>query len=175
MQHSHRTKLFLFKKSNKDFSYTIFPIKKNKCWENFKIMRKSLFKYSLYAHPEIGNFRVWQAWAATRGGEGQSDPGAARPGRTRRRECHTRFSEENRMHLICVPGSQFHTYDRLMNVISQDIAQTYRKGLLTFITLMRVDTKVFTRTTIIMKTRLHLHLPQASDWLTASSELLVVD
>jgi hypothetical protein len=26
-----------------------------------------------------------------------------------------------------------------------------------------------------MKTRLHLHLPQASDWLTASSELLVVD
>jgi hypothetical protein len=27
------------------------------------------------------------------------------------------------MHLICVPGSQFHTYDRLMSVISQDIAQ----------------------------------------------------
>jgi hypothetical protein len=22
-----------------DFSYTIFPIKKNKCWKNFKIMR----------------------------------------------------------------------------------------------------------------------------------------
>jgi hypothetical protein len=37
-----------------------------------------------------------------------------------------------------------------------------------------VDTKVFTRTTITMKTRLHLHLPQASDWLIASSELLVV-
>jgi hypothetical protein len=37
--------------------------------------------------------------------------------------CHTRFSVENRMHLICVPGSQFHTYDRLMSVISQDIAQ----------------------------------------------------
>jgi hypothetical protein len=35
---------------------------------------------------------------------------------------HTRFSEENRMHLICVPGSQSHTYDRLMSVISQDIA-----------------------------------------------------
>jgi hypothetical protein len=51
----------------------------------------------------------------------------------------------------------------------------YRKGLLTFITLTRVDTKVFTRTTITMKTRLHLHLPQASDWLIASSELLVVD
>jgi hypothetical protein len=33
-------------------------------------------------------------------------------------ECHTRFSVENRMHLICVPGSQFHTYDRLMSVIS---------------------------------------------------------
>jgi hypothetical protein len=38
-------------------------------------------------------------------------------------ECHTRFSVENRMHLICVPGSQFHTYDRLMSVISQDNAQ----------------------------------------------------
>jgi hypothetical protein len=32
--------------------------------------------------------------------------------------CHTRFSEENRMHLICVPGPEFHTYDRLMSVIS---------------------------------------------------------
>jgi hypothetical protein len=37
--------------------------------------------------------------------------------------CHTRFSVENQMHLICVPGSQFDTYDRLMSVISQDIAQ----------------------------------------------------
>jgi hypothetical protein len=34
----------------------IFPVKKNKCWKNFKIMRKLLFKYSLYSHPEIGNF-----------------------------------------------------------------------------------------------------------------------
>jgi hypothetical protein len=41
--------------------------------------------------------------------------------------------------------------------------KTYRKDLLTFITLTRVDTKVFTRTTITMKTRLHLQLPQASD------------
>jgi hypothetical protein len=50
--------------------------------------------------------------------------------------------------------------------------RTYRKDLLTFITLTRVDSKVFTRTTITMKMRLHLHLPQASDWLIASSELL---
>jgi hypothetical protein len=68
--------------------------------------------------------------------------------------CHTRFSVENRMHLICVPGSQFHTYDKLMSVISQDIAQNVQKGLLTFITLTRVDMKVFTRTTITMKMRL---------------------
>jgi hypothetical protein len=46
--------------------------------------------------------------------------------------CHTRFSEENRMHLICVPGSQFHTYDRLMSVISQDIAQNVRKRFINF-------------------------------------------
>jgi hypothetical protein len=78
------------------------------------------------------------------------------------------------MHLICVPGSQFHTYDRLMSVISQDIAQNIQKRFIKFITLKRVDTKVFTRSTITMKTRLHLHLPQASDWLIASSELLVV-
>jgi hypothetical protein len=77
------------------------------------------------------------------------------------------FFEENRMHLICVPGSEFHTYDRLMSVISENNAQTYKKDLLTFITLKRVDTMVFTRTTITMKTRLHLHLPQASDWLIA--------
>jgi hypothetical protein len=53
--------------------------------------------------------------------------------------------------------------------------KTYRKNLLTFITLTRVDSKVFTRITISMKTRLHLHLPQAFDWLIASSEVLVVD
>jgi hypothetical protein len=50
---------FDFRKSNKDFfSYIIFPVEKNKCWKNFKIMRKLLFNYSLYSHPEIGNFRV---------------------------------------------------------------------------------------------------------------------
>jgi hypothetical protein len=41
-----------------DFSNTIFPVKKNKYWKNIKIMIKSLFNYSLYSHPEIGNFRV---------------------------------------------------------------------------------------------------------------------
>jgi hypothetical protein len=46
--------------------------------------------------------------------------------------CHTRFSVENRMHLICVPGSQFHTYDRLMSVISQDIAQNVQKKFINF-------------------------------------------
>jgi hypothetical protein len=34
------------------------------------------------------------------------------------RQCHTRFSEENRMHLLRVPESQIHTYDRQMSVIS---------------------------------------------------------
>jgi hypothetical protein len=57
MQHSQL--LFNLENQTKDFSYTIFPVKKNKCWKNFKIMRKSLFNYSFYSHPEIGNFRVW--------------------------------------------------------------------------------------------------------------------
>jgi hypothetical protein len=46
--------------------------------------------------------------------------------------CHTHFSEENRMHLICVPGSEFYTYDRLMSVISQDIAQNVYKRFINF-------------------------------------------
>jgi hypothetical protein len=46
--------------------------------------------------------------------------------------CHTHFSEENRMHLICVPGSEFHTYDRLITVISQDIAQNVKKMFINF-------------------------------------------
>jgi hypothetical protein len=55
MQHSQ---LFIwFRKSNKNFSYAIFPIKKNKCCENSKIMRKLLFNYSFYSHPEIGKFQ----------------------------------------------------------------------------------------------------------------------
>jgi hypothetical protein len=60
-RHECNTHNFLFNLENqtKDFSYTIFPVKKNKCWKNFKIMRKSLFNYSFYSHPEIGNFRVW--------------------------------------------------------------------------------------------------------------------
>jgi hypothetical protein len=59
-RHECNTHNFLFDLENqaKDFSYTIFPVKKNKCWKNFKIMRKLLFNYSLYSHPEIGNFRV---------------------------------------------------------------------------------------------------------------------
>jgi hypothetical protein len=31
------------------------------------------------------------------------------------------------MHLICVPGSEFLTYDRQMSVISQDIAENIHK------------------------------------------------
>jgi hypothetical protein len=51
------TTFYLIQKIKQGFPYTIFPVKKNKCWKNFKIMRKSLFNYSLYSHPEIGNFR----------------------------------------------------------------------------------------------------------------------
>jgi hypothetical protein len=58
-RHECNTHNFLFNLENhtKDFSYTIFPVKKNKGWKSFRIMRKLLFKYSLYSHPEIGNFR----------------------------------------------------------------------------------------------------------------------
>jgi hypothetical protein len=43
MQHSQL--LFNLENKTKDFSYTIFPVKKNKYCKNFKIMGKSLFNY----------------------------------------------------------------------------------------------------------------------------------
>jgi hypothetical protein len=51
------TTFFNLEYQTKDFSYTIFRVKQ-KMLENFKIMRKLLSNYSLYSHPEIGNFRV---------------------------------------------------------------------------------------------------------------------
>jgi hypothetical protein len=52
------TTIYLIYKIKQGFPYTIFLVKKIECWKNFKIMRKILFNYSLYSHPEIGNFRV---------------------------------------------------------------------------------------------------------------------
>jgi hypothetical protein len=49
--------VLILENQTKDFSYTIFLVKKNKCWKNFKIMRNSLFNYSFYLHPEIGKFQ----------------------------------------------------------------------------------------------------------------------
>jgi hypothetical protein len=33
------------------------PYKQNKCWENFKIKRKSLLNFLSYSHPEIWKFQ----------------------------------------------------------------------------------------------------------------------
>jgi hypothetical protein len=53
------TTFICLRKSNKDFSYPIFPVKKKiNVGIFFKIMRKLLFNYSLFSHPEIENFRV---------------------------------------------------------------------------------------------------------------------
>jgi diaminopimelate decarboxylase len=58
-RHECNTLNFVLTSENqtKDFSYTIFLVKKNKCWKIFKIIRKSLFNYSFYSHPEIGKFQ----------------------------------------------------------------------------------------------------------------------
>jgi hypothetical protein len=37
------TTFYLNQKIKQRFFVTIFPVKKNKCWKNFKIMRKLLF------------------------------------------------------------------------------------------------------------------------------------
>jgi hypothetical protein len=52
------TTFYLLKKIKQEFFLYYTSCKENKCWKNFKIMRKLLFNYSLYSHPEIGNFRV---------------------------------------------------------------------------------------------------------------------
>jgi hypothetical protein len=52
------TTFYLIQKIKQGFFLCYIPCKENKCWKNFKIMRKLLFNYSLYSHPEIGNFRV---------------------------------------------------------------------------------------------------------------------
>jgi hypothetical protein len=59
------TTFYLIQKIKQDFFLDYIPYKENKCWKSFKIMRKSLFKYFLYSHPEIRNFRVWQASSST--------------------------------------------------------------------------------------------------------------
>jgi hypothetical protein len=58
-RHECNTQLcFNSENQTKDFSYTIFPVKKINVGKVLKIMRKLLFNYSLYSHPEIGNFKV---------------------------------------------------------------------------------------------------------------------
>jgi hypothetical protein len=78
------------------------------------------------------------------------------------------------MHLICVPGSQFHTYDRLMSVISQYIAQNLQKRFINFYYTHEVRHEGLYTNKDNYEDATPLHLPQASDWLIASSELLVV-
>jgi hypothetical protein len=49
-------KSFIYFRKTNNFFYTIFPVKKNKCWKNFKIKRKLLFNFYFYSHPEIRKF-----------------------------------------------------------------------------------------------------------------------
>jgi hypothetical protein len=50
--------IYLIQKNNQRFfSYTIFPVNKINVEQIFKIMRKLLFNYSLYSHPEIEKFQ----------------------------------------------------------------------------------------------------------------------
>jgi hypothetical protein len=48
----------LIQKIKQGFFLYHISCKQNKCWKKIKIMIKSLFNYSFYPHPEIGNFRV---------------------------------------------------------------------------------------------------------------------
>jgi hypothetical protein len=58
MNATHMT-FIQFRKSNNGFFIYYIPCKEKINVGNFlKIMRKSLFNYSFYSHPEIGDFRV---------------------------------------------------------------------------------------------------------------------
>jgi hypothetical protein len=71
MQHSQ---LFIWfrKKSNKGFSYTIFPVKKNKCWNFFKLCEnRYLIILSIHILKlEISgcdkNVQLWHEWCLAR-------------------------------------------------------------------------------------------------------------
>jgi hypothetical protein len=49
--------IYLIKKSKMTFSYTRFPVNIINVEKFFKIMRKLLFNYFFYSHPEIGKFQ----------------------------------------------------------------------------------------------------------------------
>jgi hypothetical protein len=52
------TTFYPIQKIKQGFFLYYISCKENKCWKSFKIMRNLLFNYSLYSHPEIGNFWV---------------------------------------------------------------------------------------------------------------------
>jgi hypothetical protein len=57
-RHECNTHNFLFDlKIKQGFFLYYISGKQNKSWKNFKIMIKSLFNYSIYSRPKIGNFR----------------------------------------------------------------------------------------------------------------------
>jgi hypothetical protein len=57
-RHECNTQNHLFNLENQIRIFFLYYIscKENKCWKIFKIMRKLLFYYSLYSHPEIGTY-----------------------------------------------------------------------------------------------------------------------
>jgi hypothetical protein len=57
MNATHKTNLFNSENQTMIFSYTRFPVNKINVDNIFKIMRKLLFNYSFYSHPEIGKFQ----------------------------------------------------------------------------------------------------------------------
>jgi hypothetical protein len=56
MQHSHQTNLFNSENQTIICPHTRFPVNKINVEKIFKTMRKLLFNYSFYSHPEIGKF-----------------------------------------------------------------------------------------------------------------------
>jgi hypothetical protein len=65
MQHSHRTNLFNSENQTKAFSYTIFPVKKIKCWKNLKLCENSYLFFPSYLHPDIGKFSGFDSTQAS--------------------------------------------------------------------------------------------------------------
>jgi hypothetical protein len=52
------TTFYLIQKIKQDFFLYYISCKENKCWKIFKIMRKLLFNYYFYSHPEIEKFQA---------------------------------------------------------------------------------------------------------------------
>jgi hypothetical protein len=106
--------IFLFRKSNKDFSYTIFPVKKNKCWKNYDknryliILSIHILKLEISGcdSPFLLPFLFSPLWSLMSAKELLENSSCE----LFLLHCHTCFSKENQVQTYMHARIKFHAY-----------------------------------------------------------------